>query len=514
MMDALRILKKYIAISTLLAGMALPALAKAPAGGDLVVALGSAPATLDPFLATDANGVRISHQLIFATLLRLDDSLSVAPGVAEWRRISPTIYRFKVRRGHRFSNGASLNARDVVFTLRRFMAKGTGSPYGAGLREKISRIRALSALDFEITLKGPYASFLSDLILPVVSRKDRWGGADSGSRLNGSGPYRLARRSVGEIVLERNPYARTRAGMARVVFKVIKDDSTRMLKFRKGDIHLGINVLPLDKLAWFKRKPLAREYRLIEAPGLSFQYLGFNLRDPILSNPLVRRALAHAINVDLLIKYRQRGHSERATGLFPAGSPFSDGSLRPYPYDPAIAERLMTQAGYPLKNGRRFSLVYKTSTDRSSVNRARIIAGDLKKVGVGVEVRSYEWATFYEDVKKGNFQIYSLRWIGVSDPGFLFELLHSKKFPPAGRNRGRYANGAMDALLEKARLEIDPARRRRIYQGVARRVHADLPYLSLWHNNNVAVVHRGLSGFRLHPSGGFEHLAALTWKRR
>ncbi len=512
-MGALRFLKRFFAISAILAGAALPLLAKAPVGGDLVVALGSAPATLDPFLATDANGVRISHQLIFETLLRLDDSLSIAPGLAEWRRISPTKYRFKVRKGHRFQNGALLDVRDAVFTLRRFMAKGTGSPYGAGLREKISRIRTLSGQDFEITLKAPYASFLSDLILPVVSRKDS-GETESGNRLNGSGPYRLARRSVGQIVLERNPYARTRAGIARVVLKVIKDDSTRLLKFRKGDIHLGINVLPLDKLARFKRKPLMRDYRLVEAPGLSFQYLGFNLRDPILSKPEVRRALAQAINVDLLITYRQKGHSVRATGLFPTGSPFSDGSLRPRPYDPAKAARLLTQAGYPLKNGRRFSLVYKTSTDRSSVNRARIIAGDLKKVGVKVEVRSYEWATFYEDIKKGNFQMYSLRWIGVSDPGFLFELLHSKKFPPAGRNRGRYASGEMDALLEKARLEGDPARRARLYQLVDRRVHADLPYLSLWHNNNVAVVHRGLSGFLLHPSGGFEHLAAVTWKRR
>ena len=512
MMGALRFLKSLLALSVFLAGAALPLPAKTPVGGDLVVALGSAPATLDPFLATDANGIRISHQLIFETLLRLDDSLSIAPGLAQWRRISPTKYRFQVRKGHRFQNGASLDARDVAFTLRHFMAKGTGSPYGAGLREKISRIVVLSAQDFEITLNVPYASFLSDLILPVVSRGDK-GRTESGSWLNGSGPYRLARRSVGEIVLERNPYARPRPGIARVVLKVIKDESTRLLKFRKGDIHLGINVLPLDKLAWFKRKPLARVYRLVEAPGLSFQYLGFNMRDPILSKPEVRQALAQAINVDLLITYRQKGHSVRATGLFPAGSPFADGSLRPHSYDPAKAARLLNQAGYPLKDGRRFSLVYKTSTDRSSINRARIIAGDLKKVGVIVEVRSLEWATFYEDIKKGNFQLYSLRWIGVSDPGFLFELLHSKKFPPAGRNRGRYVSAGMDALLEKARLEADPARRKRLYRLVSRRVHTDLPYLSLWHNNNVAVVHRALSGFLLHPSGGFEHLAAMTWKR-
>ena len=141
--------------------------------------------------------------------------------------------------------------------------------------------------------------------------------------------------------------------------------------------------------------------------------------------------------------------------------------------------------------------------------QARIIKSDLVKVGIEVLVRSYEWGTFYEDISKGNFQLFSLRWIGVNDPDFYYELFHSSRLPPKGRNRGGFINSRADRLLEAGRLEADPARRRGIYREFSRLLHEELPYLSLWHNNNVAVVSREFSGFRLHPTGGFQHLPAV-----
>jgi len=194
----------------------------------------------------------------------------------------------------------------------------------------------------------------------------------------------------------------------------------------------------------------------------------------------------------------------------PPGGPYA-AEVAPPAHDPALARRLLDEAGLPERDGPRFSLTYKTSSDRSAIIQARVIQADLRKVGVAVEVRSYEWATFYSDIVKGNFQLYSLRWIGVSDPDFLYELLHSKSTPPGGRNRGGYANPRVDALLEQARVAPDAQRHAALYRAVHRIVHAELPYVSLWHNNNVAVVARALAGFRLHPSGGFEHLPEVRW---
>ncbi len=471
------------------------------APGDLVVMLEAAPATLDPVRATDAYGVRISNQLLFETLLTIDDSLQVAPGVATaWERPAPTRLLLTIRSDSRFQDGTLLGPADVVYTLESLMDPKLGSPYRAALREKIKRVRAVPPHGVELELNAPYASILSDLTVPVRSR------SAAARPYDGSGPYRLAGQSASEIVLERNPrFHGPPAGPPRVVFKVVQDENTRMLKFLKGDVDLAINVVPLDQIRQFHAPPLNRRYDVLEAPGLSYQYLGFNLKDAVLGNAFVRQAISHAINVDALIKFRQQGHSVRALGVMPPGNPFAAGGQAPA-FDPALAMRLLDQAGYPAKDGGRFTLSYKTSTDRAAAIQARVIQANLRKVGIPVDVRSYEWATFYDDIQKGNFQLFSLRWIGVIDPDFQHELFHSGGVPPEGRNRGRYANPEMDRLLEAGRTETDPERRREIYQKVNALVQRDLPYLSLWHNNNVAVVSKRFAGFRLHPGGGFQHL--------
>ncbi|MEE8396794.1 MAG: ABC transporter substrate-binding protein, partial [bacterium] len=450
--------------------------------------------------------VRISHQLLFDTLLRLDDKLEVAPGLAEsWQRLTPTRYRFRLKPGVRFHDGSPLTAGDVAYTFDTLMSPALGSPYGPVLREKIASVKRLGPLELEIRLKAPYASILGDLAVPVRSRR-----AGRAHPLVGSGPFLLAGRKVNEIRLRRNPlYHGAPSGVAEVVFKVIRDENTRVLKFLKGTVDLAVNVLPPDKLSMFARSPLRERYSIIEAPGLSYQYLGFNLRDPLLARKKVRRAIAHAIDVAALIRYRQKGHSTAATGLFPPGNPYTPPHLKPLRHDPARARALLEEAGLPAKDGVRFGLTYKTSTERAAVIQARVIQSDLRKVGIAVQVRSFEWGTFYEDIGKGNFQLFSLRWIGVSDPDFYYELFHSSRFPPQGRNRGYYANPALDSLLEAGRLQADPARRREIYLEVARVVFEDLPYLPLWHNNNVALVAKRLTGFRLHPTGGFQYLAAV-----
>lgn len=483
---------------------AAPGGARAAAPDEVVVLLEAAPATLDPLLATDAYGVRISNQLLFDTLLTLDDALAPAPGLADqWRQVTPTRYRLRIRRGVRFHDGHPLTPADVVFTLQSLTAATGGSPNGAALRQKLRAVRALGADEVELDLNAPYASLLVDLIVPVRCR------ATPDAPFNGTGPFRLLRQTPTEIALERNlDYHGARPGPARVTFKVVQDENTRMLKFLKGDVDLAVNALPLDKLLQFRRAPLSGRYRVEEAPGLSYQYLGLNLADPILAQAKVRRALALAINVDALIKFRQKGHATRAAWLLPADSPYAAPGPPPR-YDPAQAARLLDEAGFPLKDGRRFGLTYKTSTDRAAVIQARVIQSDLREIGVEVDVRAFEWATFYEDIQKGNFQLFSLRWIGVVDPDFQYELFHSSQLPPRGRNRGRYRNPEADRLLEAGRLETDPARRRALYRRLEGRLQDDLPYISLWHNNNIAIVSRRFDGFRLHPTGGFQHLAEM-----
>jgi peptide/nickel transport system substrate-binding protein len=126
-------------------------------------------------------------------------------------------------------------------------------------------------------------------------------------------------------------------------------------------------------------------------------------------------------------------------------------------------------------------------------------------------VRSYEWGTFYADVKKGNFHLYSLAWVGVVDPDVYYNLFHSASVPPDGNNRGRYRNPEIDALLERGRREMNLDERRRIYGEVQRIVARDLPYIPLWWWRNVAVMQPTLRGFELYPDGNLISLRKVSF---
>ena len=116
-------------------------------------------------------------------------------------------------------------------------------------------------------------------------------------------------------------------------------------------------------------------------------------------------------------------------------------------------------------------------------------------------MRAYEWGTFYEDIQKGNFQLYSLAWVGVTDPDLYFTLFHSSSIPPHGNNRGRYRNPEVDRLLEEGRKSVSLQERKGIYDRVQKIVAVDLPYIPLWWTKNVVVMNRAIQGFVPYPDG-------------
>ena len=178
------------------------------------------------------------------------------------------------------------------------------------------------------------------------------------------------------------------------------------------------------------------------------------------------------------------------------------------------AKELLDAAGFPDPDGNgphmRFSLSYKTSTDMESVEIAQIIKGYLKEVGIGVEVRSFEWGTFFDDIKKGNFQMYSLRWIGVVDPDIFYYLFHSSSFPPNGANRGQYYNPALDELLALSRRTVDQAQRKTLYSRIQKILAEDTVYTSLWYRNNLVVIREKFRGFQIYAGGEYISLKDVT----
>jgi peptide/nickel transport system substrate-binding protein len=241
--------------------------------------------------------------------------------------------------------------------------------------------------------------------------------------------------------------------------------------------------------------------------------MAFNLRDPILKDVRVRQAIAYALDRQPMIDYLWRGQAQLARSLLPAQSWAYDGDVRTYEHDPTKANQLLDAAGYAAVNGVRFHLTMKTSTDANTRLMVAVMQQQLRTAGIALDIRSFEPATFMADVIHGLFQVYSLRWIGGNEDPDIFEyVFHSAKFPPNGANRGFYSNPKIDALIDKARREVDPKVRKALYAEVQQTLAEDLPYIDLWYLDNVMVHRRRVINLKLNPSGNYDFLrtAELT----
>ena len=476
-----------------------------PDSNTLVMIIENSPVNLDPRVGIDGLSERMDD-LLFDDLLTRDDHLNVAPGLAErWEVPDPRTYIFHLHQGVKFHDGRSLTSRDVKWTFDSLL-QGKIRSTKAGAYRFVDSVEARDDYTVVFHLKEPFATLLwnlSDGAMGVVP----YGSADEVSQHPiGSGPFRFVSAETDkEVVLARNDdYWGEKPKLNRVRFMVVPDTTTRALELRKGSADLAINALPADMVLTLKREP---NLDVLSAQGTIFAYIGFNLRDPILKDERVRQALAYAIDRRPIIEYLNRGFARPANSVLPPESWAYDGSAPTYPYDPARARQLLDQAGYPEEKGVRFHLTMKTSTEESTRLMVAVFQQQLRDVGIALDIRSFESATFFSDVTRGLFQLYSLRWIGGNQDPDIFEYcFDSAKFPPNGANRGYYSNPRVDALIAQGRREPDQAARKQIYAELQQILATDLPYVNLWYLDNVMVYSRRVRGLTLNPAGNYDFL--------
>jgi peptide/nickel transport system substrate-binding protein len=240
------------------------------------------------------------------------------------------------------------------------------------------------------------------------------------------------------------------------------------------------------------------------------------LTHPILKHRKVRQAIAYAIDRDAIIRHLLKGLGTPASGVLSPLNWAYESAVDHWPYDPEKAKRLLDEAGFRDPDGDgplpRFRLSFKTTNIDLRKRIAEALKDQLQRVGIELEIRAYEWGTFYSDIKKGDFHLYSLAWVGVLDPDIYYQIFHSGSMPPAGDNRGRYSNTAVDDLLEKGRRSTDMIERKRIYSQIQKVLAADLPYIPLWWWKNVIVKKPSLQGFVPYPDGDLTTLKSVYFK--
>jgi peptide/nickel transport system substrate-binding protein len=473
----------------------------------------NSPTNLDPRIGNDGQAEHIDS-LLFDALVRRDEHFGLQPLLAtKWDTPDPLTWIFHLRTDARFHDGRPLTSRDVKFTIDSIL-NGTVISVKAGSFQTLDHIDAPDPATVVFHLKKPDPALPFNLCDGAIGIVPYGSGRDFSQHPIGSGPFTFVSQQLDrDVVIARAPtYWDKLPNIARIRFAVVPDATTRALELEKGSADIESNALPADEVHALSRDPhLAVEH----GPGTVLNYIVFNTRDPLLRDVRVRTAIALAINRPLLIQALYRGEARLAESLLPPGHWAFTADTDQHPYDPAAANALLDQAGYRRDpHGIRFHIGMKSSNDETVRITAAAIQEQLAQIGIALNLRSYEPATFLADLSRGAFQLAPSRWIGGNENPDMFRYVYSSAtFPPKGANRGFYSNPAMDRLIADATTTTAHQQQVADYVRIQQIAAHDLPSLNLWYLDSVIVHNRRLANIHPNPSGTFDFLRTATLTR-
>lgn len=457
--------------------------------------------TLDPRFATDATSSRLCR-LIYEPLVRFDDSFQPVAALASWKMQSPTQYIFTLEKRHTFHDGTLVTAEDVVATYRSILDPQTASPHRGSLK-LIEAIYALDESRLVIELERPDPLFPGLLTIGIMPASViEIPTAEKNPPIVGSGPF-----TVVDNWTDKHLHLRRLADDVAVKFDTVRDPTVRALKLVNGEIDILQGGLAPEIVAWLDDQ---EGLSIVEHAGTTFTYMGLNLQDPILSKKEIRKALAMAIDRQEIANRLFVGRARLANSIFTPEHWAYSPTLTGIGYDPEQAKRIFAEFGFDQSNP--LKLTYKTSSDLFRLRVATVIQDQLSKVGVALSIQSYDWGTFYGDIKAGRFQVFSLSWVGLKLPDIFRYVFHSESVPPKGANRGRYSMPLVDELIEASEQSTKMEEKIVRYRAIQERLLDDLPYIPFWYENHVVVLHNSIKGYSVGLDGNYDALA--TTQRR
>jgi oligopeptide transport system substrate-binding protein len=456
------------------------------------------PVTLDPAQVVDVTGGELCAKM-FSGLVRYDENLKIVPDLAQTFKISDDgkAYTFQLREDLRFSDGTPLTASDVLFSWKRLLSPLTLSPrnwvlnmiQGApsfikGESKDLPGLKTPDKRTIEIRLEKPFAPFLSLLTMPAAavlpsgyyqSREN-----DSAHAPRGSGPYLFDQWETDvQILLKPNPFYWVKSKRPVLIYKIVPEEASALAMLSAGE--LDIIKLPRQQSKEWKRQFPSFHFSSVEE--LNTYYIGFDLRKPWLDLPF-RKAVAAAVNSKELIDSVMGGQAVPATSPVPSllmkGIPPFSG----IPYSEENARLLLSQS-----QARNKKLVFLNPSVKETVSIASIIQDKLKRLGLSIEMKVYDWSSFKDALSRGEGDLFVLSWwADYADPeNFLFPTFYSGNKGPSG-NRVYYENKKTDSLLLELQNQIDPVQRTQVLSSIVNQVREDLPWVPLWHRVSVYAI--------------------------
>lgn len=478
-------------------------------GGTLVDAMSGEPSGLIAMLAGESAASAIAANL-FNSLLKYDRNLELEGELAQSWEVSPDqrTLTFHLKPGLKWADGKPLTSDDVLFTWMVVTDDNTRTPYGADYK-LVKQAEAPDALTFRVTYAQPYAPALDSWAGLHILPKHLLEGQDINTtafarKPVGSHYYQLDEWKNGErIALKRNPNAtQGQARIDRLVSRFIPDPASQFMELMADNIDT-MGLSPIQYARIFPARPeLNQNIARYKELGNAYTYLGFNLKHKPWDDKRVRLAINYAIDKQEIIDGVLLGMGEPIASPYKPGTRWSNPELTPYPYDPAKAKALLKEAGFEDhdgdgildRDGKPLAFEILTNQNKQRELSAVLIQRRLKDIGIDVNIRVLEWASFIgRFIKTGDFDVVVLGW-GLGQEPDQFNIWHSSQQAPGQFNFIGYHNPKVDQLLEQGRLELNPDKRMKIYHAFAQALYEDSPIVYLYAGYGLPAIHKRVKG--------------------
>jgi peptide/nickel transport system substrate-binding protein len=476
-------------VSVLLAAAGAPDAAWAKAQGQVVVLQGSEPETLDSSISRGITELNPSLH-VFDSLVRREGDMSLVPSLAtSWKQLDPVTWEFKLRKDVRFHDGKPLTAEDVKFTFDRIMDVKTYRSEMKSLFHLLKEVAVPDPYTVKFHFTQPFSSFVRHLVLVPIVPKHAVQGKGHDKFLAaplGSGPYKFVEWVKGkEIVLEANPtYWRGEPAIRKIIWRGVPEAATRVAALLAGDADIIIDV-PVSFVEAINARP---GYKIKTAPGNRVMFLQLNFHKKPLDDVRVRKATAHAIDVESIIKHVLRGYGIRANGPIPPGVFGHNPTLAPYPFDPQKAKALLKEAGY--EKGFDLTLTAPMGRYLLGTEVAQAIAGNLDKVGIRMKLNFMETSAFwpyiqYRQREKNLTRVDANFWGMANFTLDAFYNYSGTTITAAGSNPF-LSHPELDKMIAEALATTDEAKTEKLFQEASRILHEDLlAYIYLYYTINL-----------------------------
>ncbi|AFJ03663.1 Oligopeptide ABC transporter, periplasmic oligopeptide-binding protein OppA [Methylophaga frappieri] len=475
--------------------------------------------TLTPLVSADAYSADVQSFVLESLLTRDPDTLEWSGLLAKNWQISDDglIITFKLRSGITFSDGEPLTAEDVVFTYDFIMNEQIAAPRSRAYLSRIASVTAIDELTVEFVFSEPYFNSLQlagsiDILPahfygPYLDAPQKFN--ESRGILMGSGPYRLADPTTwtpdqGVVELVRNPryWAPVDASFDRIIWRIIENDSARLTTFRNGDIDV-YSALPREYETLLKDAAITERSQDFEylSPTAGYSFIAWNQarqgEATRFADKRVRMAMSLLTDVDRILGEIFLGYGQPAISPFMEGSGQHDPQNVRIPHDVERAKTLLSEAGYADRDGdgvlesadgEPFEFELTFFQDSDDTRRMVLFLRDIyARAGIVLEPKPTEWSIMVENIQNKNFDAITLAWTSGVEID-IYQMFHSSQTVEGGDNFINYENPALDAVIDKARAEVDEQKRMQYWHQAEKMLVEDQPYTFLFRRNTMAFV--------------------------